>query len=316
MSKISVIVPVYNVESYIEKCLESIKNQDYDNFECLLVDDGSTDNSILLAKKIIGNDKRFIIVHKENGGLSSARNEGINKSSGDCLVFVDSDDIIHSKFLSKLMSNLNDSDFSMCSFKHINSQNSDLLFASDENKGLVLEKDKLLNLFLYRKIKFVIPSILFRKDFLVKNNLLFKEEIKFSEDQLFMWLCILCCNKASYQDEELYGYYIRQNSIMTGSKFETIYKATEIYRDFTENIKEKYSEYIDDIKYIYPRWSLGVLYTAAKILKKDEFDKLYDKLDGKKIASKLKDFKEVKAKVLSYMLFFSKTISYHILRRI
>ncbi len=92
--KVSVIVPVYNVERYIEKCLLSIKNQTLTDFECLIINDGTKDDSITVAKIVVGNDSRFKFFDKENGGLSDARNYGIERASGEYLCFIDSDDYI------------------------------------------------------------------------------------------------------------------------------------------------------------------------------------------------------------------------------
>ena len=97
--KVSVIVPVYNVEKYIEKCLLSIQNQTFTDFECLVINDGTKDKSIEVAKKVVGNDPRFRFFDKENGGLSDARNFGIEKASGEYLCFIDSDDYIHEELL-------------------------------------------------------------------------------------------------------------------------------------------------------------------------------------------------------------------------
>lgn len=89
---ISIIVPVYNVEKYLNKCIDSIINQTYKNIEIILVDDGSTDNSGKICDEYLLRDSRIKVIHKNNGGLSSARNEGINISSGEYIGFVDSDD--------------------------------------------------------------------------------------------------------------------------------------------------------------------------------------------------------------------------------
>lgn len=98
--RFSIIVPVYNVEFYIRECLESIRMQTFDEFECIIVNDGSTDNSMQYAKDICSLDMRFVLYNKENGGLSDARNYGLEKACGDFLVFIDSDDVVNSSFLS------------------------------------------------------------------------------------------------------------------------------------------------------------------------------------------------------------------------
>lgn len=99
--KISVIVPVYNTEKYIEKCLLSIKNQTLKDFECLVINDGTKDNSIEIAKKCVDNDSRFVFYDKENGGLSDTKNYGIDKAQGEYLCFIDSDDYIDNTCLEK-----------------------------------------------------------------------------------------------------------------------------------------------------------------------------------------------------------------------
>lgn len=89
---VSIIIPVYKVEKYIEKCMQSLLDQTYENFEALVVDDGSPDNSITLAKELVGDDPRFIFLEKENGGQGSARNLGLDHAKGDYITFLDSDD--------------------------------------------------------------------------------------------------------------------------------------------------------------------------------------------------------------------------------
>ena len=104
---ISVIVPVYNVEEYVEKCVLSIINQTYKNLEIILVDDGSTDNSGKICDEIAIKDNRIKVIHKKNGGLSDARNVGIDIAKGDYLGFVDSDDYIDPDMYSILLNNMN-----------------------------------------------------------------------------------------------------------------------------------------------------------------------------------------------------------------
>lgn len=91
---VSIIIPVYNVEKYITKCIQSVLDQTYKNFEAIIVDDGSPDNSIRIAKALVGNDPRFVFLKKENGGLSSARNFGLDHTTGDYIAFLDSDDYL------------------------------------------------------------------------------------------------------------------------------------------------------------------------------------------------------------------------------
>lgn len=113
---VSIIIPVYNVELYIEKCLTSVMHQDFKNFECLIIDDGSQDHSIEIAESIIKHDNRFKIYHKENGGLSSARNKGLKHAIGEFVTFIDSDDYIEHDLLSLTMNSLEKDESDICMF--------------------------------------------------------------------------------------------------------------------------------------------------------------------------------------------------------
>ena len=117
-SLISVIVPIYNVEDYLPRCIESIINQTYKNIEIILIDDGSTDNSLKICKDYAEKDKRIIVINQENKGLSSARNAGLDIHKGKYIVFIDSDDYVCDTYIEKLYNNIIEtkSDISICDF--------------------------------------------------------------------------------------------------------------------------------------------------------------------------------------------------------
>ena len=118
---ISIIIPVYNVELYLDKCLQSVVNQTYRNIEIILIDDGASDNSGIICDRWQKKDSRIKVIHKTNGGLSSARNVGIEHANGEYLMFIDSDDIVSDelcRILIEMMKN-NDADISICNAKHI-----------------------------------------------------------------------------------------------------------------------------------------------------------------------------------------------------
>lgn len=208
--KISVIVPVYKVEKYIEKCIQSLLDQTYTNFEALIVDDGSPDQSIAIAKKLIGNDSRFIFLEKENGGLSSARNMGLDYATGDYVAFLDSDDYFDSQ----------------CFFECIN-----ILKDNDECDVLVFGLNWVSST--YKIIKSAFPNVnryYELNDFLLEQrsldpvvwNKIYKKEIfndlRFTEGILYEDKEIMC--KILYQkkilglNKALYYYLQRQGSIM------------------------------------------------------------------------------------------------------
>jgi glycosyltransferase involved in cell wall biosynthesis len=119
MHKISVIIPIYNVEKYLSVCLESVINQTYQNLEIILVDDGSTDACPKICDDYATKDNRIKLIHKKNGGLSDARNIGVKHATGDLISFVDSDDVLSLYFYEKLINILeeNDADIVECGFR-------------------------------------------------------------------------------------------------------------------------------------------------------------------------------------------------------
>ena len=118
---ITVVVPVYKVEEYIYKCVDSIINQTYKNLEIILVDDGSPDNCPKICDDYSKKDKRIKVIHKKNGGVSSARNEGLKITKGNYIVFVDSDDWIESNFIKEMLTNLINSkvDYIVCGYNRV-----------------------------------------------------------------------------------------------------------------------------------------------------------------------------------------------------
>lgn len=111
---ISVIIPVYNVEEYISECIESVIAQSYNNLEIILVNDGSTDSSGESCDRYAAKDSRIRVIHKENGGQSSARNAGLEVASGEWIVFVDSDDVVHKELITMLRRAVDDQRLAMC----------------------------------------------------------------------------------------------------------------------------------------------------------------------------------------------------------
>lgn len=114
---VSVIIPIYNVELYLSDCLDSVIGQSYSNLEIILVNDGSPDRSAEICEEYAKKDMRVKIINKRNGGLSDARNAGLDKSTGDYICFIDSDDLVHVDFLQVLVSSIGKADICMCYFK-------------------------------------------------------------------------------------------------------------------------------------------------------------------------------------------------------
>lgn len=217
---LSIIVPVYNVEKYIKKCIESLLIQTLNNIEIIVVNDGTKDKSIEVVEKF--NDSRIKIINKDNGGLSSARNVGINVAMGKYIAFVDSDDFIAFNNAYEEMINI------------ANKYNSDIVVGNANryyNDMKIVEMNKINSIFL-KKIttgeNYLINSIstkrifapvwlnLYKKDFIMNNNLYFKEGI-LHEDELFSPQIFLKANKVGLYDKNFYNYRQREGSIMYSS---------------------------------------------------------------------------------------------------
>lgn len=209
MDKISIIVPVYNVEKYIKKCIESIKTQTYTNFEALIINDGSPDNSIEIAKKIAGNDQRFIFFNKKNGGLSSARNFGIDQAKGKFIAFLDSDDYISPNFLSGMYSAITqtNADIAICDINLVSVEGNILSTTYNKVNDYYTKKD-------YFLCTDTITSYAWDKLYraTVFNNLRYDESVKTYEDSHFTFRAIYN-RKITSTNTFLYNYVQRPEAI-------------------------------------------------------------------------------------------------------
>ena len=143
--KISIIIPIYNVENYLEKCIESALNQTYKNLEIILVNDGSKDKSLDICRKYEFIDNRIILIDKPNAGVWLARYDGIKKATGSYISFMDSDDYIEKDYIEKLYSKAqeNDYDIVVCGFKRIEDETGKVFSLEMNSFGnLIIEKDK------------------------------------------------------------------------------------------------------------------------------------------------------------------------------
>ena len=212
---VSVIIPVFNVESYLERCLSSIAQNTYQNLEIICVNDGSTDNSLEIVKSFAKTDSRIVVLSKNNGGVSSARNEGLKAATGDFVVFIDSDDYINTHFFEVLLDaqEKNKADFVICGRKDVNDStdfgiiNSE--FLTDSASGSVISINEF---FSDHKLSIFCTGRLIRKDII--QNCSFLEELSYGEDTVFIsqiWDAnpeLKCC----ILDFDMYYYYQRSDS--------------------------------------------------------------------------------------------------------
>lgn len=213
--KVSVIVPVYNEERYISATLDSIINQNFEDFELIVVDDGSTDSTLeIVTEKLSDSKINHKIIHQENSGVSSARNRGITESSGDYIVFVDADDYI----LTDHLSNLYNSDYDFSLIQLVKKDGSDV---SDPHFYDMIEitTEDFIKLELEMKIPFNFVQLSYNADIIKGNGLKFREDVTYGEDFDFAMRALSYGDKISVNNEITYFYIQHESSLINTSKF-------------------------------------------------------------------------------------------------
>ena len=282
--KISVIVPVYNVEQYLERCVDSIINQTYTNLEIILVNDGSTDNSGKLCDELAKKDERIRVIHKENGGLSDARNRGIDESESDLVGFIDSDDYIDSDMYEVLLKNLNDTDadLSMCALYDVYNNTPEAQVTNKETWKL--SSEQAIKMVMEAKILSVTAvNKLYRKSLF--TDLKF-EVGKIAEDAFIMIKLLDKCEKIVATNKKKYYYVHRENSITT-QKFSTKFlNVIEAYEQNSNIILEKYPK-LKDVAQTRMNWAY--FYVLDRLLLDDNYN---DKELENKLISYLKNHRK------------------------
>lgn len=215
MIKVSVVVPVYNVAEYLPKCVDSLIAQTYKNIEIILVDDGATDHSGSICDGYQSKDERIKVIHKENGGLSSARNAGIDAATGEYIAFVDSDDFVAEGYIEKLLSACleNGCKVSACAYYEYYSQD-DKRFVGGESSTVKSREDAVKDIFTMKnEICVVAWNKLYAKELFADNKIRYPKG-KIHEDVFTTYKFCAAADKVAYINEPLYFYVQRAGSIM------------------------------------------------------------------------------------------------------
>jgi glycosyltransferase involved in cell wall biosynthesis len=207
---VSIVIPAYNVSEYIGECLKSIQEQTYDNWQAIVVDDGSTDKTVDVIQTIIRQDTRFRLIRQQNSGVSMARNAGIIVSTGAYLAFLDGDDMWVPTFLAKLLAMVqnNGTDMAYCGYTHLYSGGMRRKFSYPYLSGQILCD------VIKGKTQIHIGAILVKKDLLDQLGLLFTEGCRVGQDQEFIWKLVAQL-RVQAVSEELMIYRIREQSAVT-----------------------------------------------------------------------------------------------------
>ena len=242
MPKISVIVPVYNTERYLSKCIDSILSQSFTDFELLLINDGSKDNSGTICDQYAVNDSRVRVFHKENGGVSSARNLGLENARGEWVTFVDSDDWIYEQSLMQLILHSCESNLIIGSI-YFECSNKELNLLDME---IVLRGKELFECFSNRisNIAFNSPCAkLFNRTIINENCIRFDEALRFGEDAVFVKSYLLNITSVSVVNFSCYHYCDSGDNIYRkyAKSFEPIYSYFNKMQGLYNDIENKYN---------------------------------------------------------------------------
>ena len=216
---ISIIVPAYNIESYVLRCIQSLLCQTYDNLEIIIVNDGSVDGTGKIIDDAAEKDSRIVVIHKENGGVSSARIAGIQVATGEYIGFVDGDDYVEPEMFEHLLKNaeMYEADISHCGYQ--------MLFPDGHidyyyNTGRKEELDYLQGLYALVQGRFIEPGLwnkLYRRDIVIgfEKSVLWDSSIHINEDLLMNYILFSKAKKSIYEDISYYHYILRKGSAAT-----------------------------------------------------------------------------------------------------
>ena len=298
-AKVSIIIPVYNVKKYLPRCLDSIVNQTYRDLEIICVNDGSNDGSIEVLNEYLNKDARFKVIDKENGGPSSARNAGLKAATSNYVMFVDSDDEIHTDMIEVLMKQMQDNkaDISMCDTVEVyeyDKLNKEQYFNEKENIVALDDNTNIMKSFFEFGIVNISPCAkLFKKE--VLNGIYFNEDITNNEDRLFLYFVYLRANKVVHTNKKMYYYIKRNNSLSNNNnkfhnKFLDILKVSQIIE---KHVKENNIGHLKFCEYHNYLSTLNLYRMLVKSSNKREF-----KLKGKDMRKYLiNNYKVVKGKL-------------------
>lgn len=223
MLNVSIIVPIYRVEKYVSKCIESIINQTYSNWELLLIDDGSPDNSGKICDEYAQKDNRIKVIHKENYGVSSARNSGLDIAQGEYVMFVDSDDWISKDCLEVCVNEIKNNKLDALQFGSISIyKDKEILYVKNSTKTLSGEEYIKNNNF-----NVTVWGGIYKKNIIEKFSLRFSTQLKLAEDQIFILSYLKHVNRIKYINKAMYYYFQRSDSAIHTAKSIDILKSCD-----------------------------------------------------------------------------------------
>lgn len=218
-TKVSVIVPIYKVERYIEKCVISLINQDYQNIEIILVDDGSPDKSADVIDRLAPTENRIKVIHKENGGVSSARNVGIDAASGDYVMFVDGDDWVEPDYVSYFLNLVKSTGCPV----GMNTNNFYAGYALTQDRTYTVAAEKAIEWIYMGQLFVAVWNKIYSLELLKENAVRFNNEIWYGEGMLFNIETLQFCDRVAIGEKSVYHQTVNANSAMRSFNLKSNY---------------------------------------------------------------------------------------------
>lgn len=281
MMKISIIVPIYNCNDYLDKCIYSLIHQTYQNIEIILIDDGSTDNSLEKCLEYQKNDNRIMVISKENGGVSSARNEGIKKSTGKYIMFVDADDYLDLNVVSDLKTNLETD--TLIKVNHNVIYNNKIQI--NQINKLDYSKESYIKEILNGNIGGYCWGYLFEKNKIE----LFDEKTSYMEDTIFLINYLKKVKKIRIINKSKYNYLFNENSITKGNA-----RIIANIIDFNYSLnKIKANCKIKDIDYLITKKKLKLIESELAKINTNNIKEIFENKELITILKKLQQKQEI-----------------------
>lgn len=314
---ITIVVPVYKVKDYIEDTIRSIINQEYHDFELVVVDDGSPDDSAIIAETILQqSNMAYSIIHTENRGVSAARNTGIENAKGQFIVMVDADDVLTPDFLSMYVALIQDypcSNIYSTSFT-VYKGGSIIEQPKQETPVVQYGAEDAQCAFYHRSPRFLLPTLMYSKEFLNHHGIRFDETVRFSEDVQFIWHTLALNDKPIiHSSASGYHYILHEGSTMTASGVQKILTGCKGIIKLDKDIHPYLSPSIQDT--FVSMWYFSMLHGSAKMLPYSLFDELYKESGSDQYLKVIENCSSGKTKWTSSILRKFRFVGYQIMKK-
>lgn len=265
MDVVSIIVPIYNAEKWLNKCLDSIVNQTYKELEIVLVDDGSTDSSLEICNKYKLKDNRINVISIENNGVANCRNVGLDNAHGDYVLYVDSDDWIEHNIVEILLKDIKDNnvDIALCKYDYCDEK-------IDKDSSIeILEENTVIEEFIkHRKFQGMLWNKLIKRSLF--EGVRFNTDIGYGEDAQLMWKIIKKGINMSVNSKILYHHYVNNEGI-SNSKFNTVkYDAVKVWSEILNDVRNIYKDKMTIAEAAFADANLITLWEMARAKYKDK----------------------------------------------